>query len=236
MELAQLEDHFVDIGGQFLTSSFDMREQMQTIKAFIFDWDGVFNDGRKGSNTNSDFTEVDSMGTNMMRYGYFRNAKQMPKVAVITGENNPSARQWAKREHLDAVYMNAKDKSLALIHFCEKHGLKPKEVAFFYDDILDIPIAEKAGLRFCVGRLANPLFLKYVENHHLADYISAAQGNEHAVREFSEMVLGLLDQHFEVISSRAKYDSDYESFIKQRQQNQSQFYLFNGSDFEQVND
>lgn len=236
MELAQLEYHFVDIGGQFLTSSFDMREQMQSIKAFVFDWDGVFNDGRKGSNTNSDFTEVDSMGTNMMRYGYFRSAKQMPKVAVITGENNPSAKKWATREHVDAVYMNAKDKSLALAHFCEKHSLQPKEVAFFYDDILDIPVAEKAGLRFCVGRLANPLFLKYVENHHLADYISAAQGNEHAVREFSELVLALLDQHFEVISSRAKYDGDYDTFIKQRQQNQSQFYLFNGSNFEETND
>ena len=235
MELAQLEDHFVDIGGQFLTSSFDMREQMQNIKAFIYDWDGVFNDGRKGSNTNSDFTEVDSMGTNMMRYGYFRRLKQMARVAVITGEDNPSARKWAEREHVDSLYMNAKDKSLALKHFCEKQGLQPKEIAFFYDDILDIPVAEKVGLRFCVGRLANPLFLKYVEEHHLADYISAAQGNEHAVREFSELVLGLLEQHFEVITSRARYDSDYENFITKRQQNQSQFYLFNGNQFDQLN-
>ncbi len=215
MELADLEAYFVDIGGQFISSSFTMREKLPSIKALVFDWDGVFNDGSKGANANSNFSDVDAMGVSLMRYGIYRSTGAHLKVAIICGDQNPSALAWAKRDHINAVYENCKNKEMAFLHFCDNANLSPGEVAYFYDDVLDLPIAAKAGLRFAVGRLANPLFLKYVEHHHLADYISAAQGNEHAVREFSELFTALLNQQFEAVASRAAFDETYQRFAQQ---------------------
>jgi 3-deoxy-D-manno-octulosonate 8-phosphate phosphatase (KDO 8-P phosphatase) len=193
-----------------------MREKTSAIRALVFDWDGVFNDGSKGANSHSNFSDVDTMGVNMMRYAYYRATAKNIKVAVISGEDNPSALTWAKRDNLHALYSNCKNKAVAFQHFCDNAKLKPHEVAYFFDDIVDLPIAKVAGLRFAVGRLANPLFLKYVEHKELADYISAAQGNEHAVREFAEIFTALLDQHFAVIESRAAFDSRYQQFDAER--------------------
>jgi 3-deoxy-D-manno-octulosonate 8-phosphate phosphatase (KDO 8-P phosphatase) len=216
MDLADLEAHFVDIGGQFLKSSFTIQGQLENIKALVFDWDGVFNDGSKGANANSNFSDVDSLGVAMLRYAYFRATGRHLKVAVITGEANPSAQAWAKRDKIDALYSNCKNKEQALEHFCQEIKISPKEVACFYDDLLDLPMAAKAGLRFAVGRLANPIFLKFVEENHLADYISASQGNEHAVREFSELIIALLGQQEATFKSRMAFDNSYRQFSEQR--------------------
>ena len=43
MELIGLEDHFNTAGGQFISSAYTMQDKLQKIKAYIFDWDGVFN-------------------------------------------------------------------------------------------------------------------------------------------------------------------------------------------------
>jgi Low specificity phosphatase (HAD superfamily) len=230
MELADLEGHFVDLGGQFVSSAYSMREKLREVKAYVFDWDGVFNQGTKGVNRNSDFNEVDSMGANMMRYGHFRQFGQMPLTAVITGEDNPSAVLWSRREHLHGHYALVKRKEEALEHFCQAYQLEPKEICFFYDDILDLPIAEKVGLRLAVGRLANPLFIQYLIEHKAVDYISACQGNEHAVREFSELLLALMGQHYKVIESRAKFDAEYRNYLEQRQHIHTQFFRYEAED------
>ena len=230
MDLQQIEDFFVDSGGQFVTSAFNIRERLANIRAFVYDWDGVFNDGRKGVSAQSDFTEVDSMGTNMLRYAHYRQGQNLPLTAVITGEINPSAEKWVAREHIDCLYGNAKNKSDALAHFCAQFDLEPRQVAYFYDDLLDIPVAQAVGLRFAVGRLANPVFISYLEQNGLADYISATQGNEHAVREFSELLLALYGEAFEIFKQRADYSEDYRQYLAQRQNRSSRIFEFNNDE------
>lgn len=216
MELTHLEDIFVDIGGQFFTSAFDLREKLIKVKAVVFDWDGVFNDGRKGLDQSSDFSEVDSLGVTLLRFGFFLDSGLQCKTAIISGESNKGCVEWAKREHIHAVYTSFDDKRKALDHFCNAHNLDPSEVIYFFDDVLDVPVAEKVGIRLAVGRLCNPIFLDYLEKHHLADYISSCQGHEHAVREFCELLLCLMEKHFKVIDERASYSASYENFISER--------------------
>lgn len=217
MELAQLESHFVDIGGQFLTSAYDMSQKMKHIKAFVFDWDGVFNAGFKGEMSNSDFSEVDSMGVNLLRFAHYLERDELPISAVISGADNPSARAWARREKIQAVYSVAKDKTKALEHFCQAHSIEPKNVAFFFDDVQDLGLAQKVGLRFVIGRLANPLLLDFVEKKHLADYISSAQGNEHAIRECTELAGAICHRPAEVFSQAMNKEAAYRSYLQQRQ-------------------
>lgn len=234
MELTQLEDAFVDIGGHFLTSSFDLRERMNNIKAIVFDWDGVFNDGHKQKDNSSTYSVVDGLGVNMLRFGYFLAQKQMLHTAVITGEQNPICREWTEGEHFDQLYFKSKDKPLAFQHFCDTHGLKHEEVIYVYDDILDLPVAEKAGIRLAVGRLANPLLLEYIEQNHLADYISSCQGHEHAVREFCELLLAILNQHFTVIKHRSEFSSDFQDFTARKEMLTTQVFDASGDNIERV--
>lgn len=60
-----LEDYFK---GEFVINSTALRQKFRTIKAFVFDWDGVFNNGQKNIDGHSTFSEVDSMGVNLIRF------------------------------------------------------------------------------------------------------------------------------------------------------------------------
>ena len=57
--------------GTFVTDATTLKEKLNGINAYIFDWDGVFNNGSKGADGSSPFNEVDSMGINMLRYNYY---------------------------------------------------------------------------------------------------------------------------------------------------------------------
>lgn len=216
MELTQLEDTFVDIGGHFLTSGFDLREKMQNMKAIVFVWDGVFNSGHKDITGATNYSVVDSNGIDLLRYGYFLANKSMLKVAVMSDTDNLLCLQLAKREHYDNVYLNVTDKEEALRHFCNKHDINPEEIIYVYDDATDIKVSNLVGIRLVVGRLSSPLFIEYVERNHLADYISTCQGNEHAVREFSELLLALIDQHFNVIDHKAEYRDNFLDYVNRK--------------------
>ena len=230
MELIELEDHFNTAGGQFISSAFTMQKKLEHIKAFVFDWDGVFNDGSKLSTTGSGFSEVDSAGLRILRYAYFLKNQQNMPLAIITGAENPSAKWLLEKQNGNALYQKAIDKNVALQHFCNKHGLKPAEVCFVYDDIIDLKIAKQCGLKFCIGRLANPLFMNYVEENDLADYITASQGNEHGVREVCELLVGLYGNYNLCIDSLLRNDPSYLSHREQLSTFKPDFFEIDGTD------
>lgn len=230
MELIELEDHFNTAGGQFISSSYTMREKLKNIKAFIFDWDGVFNDGSKLSTQGSGFSEIDSAGLRLLRYSAFLANQSNCLLAVITGAENPSAKWLIEKQNGNALYQKALNKSVALDHFCNKHKLKAEEVAFIYDDIIDLNLAKTVGLSFCIGRLANPLFMTYVEENRLADYITASQGNEHGVREVCELLVGLYGNYQASIEGILLGDDSYKQHKDDLKTQQSEFYFIDGLD------
>ena len=62
---------FEDNGGKFHTPEKQFIEILGTIKAFVFDWDGVFTNGEKDHELQSRFNEVDSIGTNLLRFAFY---------------------------------------------------------------------------------------------------------------------------------------------------------------------
>ena len=183
----------------------------------MFDWDGVFNDGRKGGGTASGFSEADSMGTNMLRYGLWRKLGRLPYTAIITGETNDGAHEFARREHLAAIYSGILRKQDVIAHLCKTNGLQPAQVACIFDDINDLAMAEICGLRLMVRRDSNPMFTDLVRRGGLCDYVTGASAGSYAVREISELLLGLMDSYADVVKSRSRWDEQYEKFFKARQ-------------------
>ena len=219
---------FESEGGEFITPPFVLMEKLKKVKAFIFDWDGVFNEGVKGAGIHSGFSEVDSMGTNMLRFSnWLLQSKSMPLSAVITGANNDAAVEFAAREHFDSVYFGVTNKKNALDHLITKTGLKASEIAFFYDDILDLPIAEQVGVRVFVKSRAKVAFSEYLRHHKLADYITEYSGGEHGVREASEMIMGLNGNFVSTIEKRMHFSKDYKDYLLERNRNSTVFYTKN---------
>jgi len=220
-----VKQQFESLGGEFVMAAEKIAEKLIDIKAFVFDWDGVFSLGAKGVGVSSSFTEADSMGTNMMRYSYWRkHDEEQMAVAIITGANNPTAIQFAQREHFYAVYSRIHDKSRAIEHFCKMNDLEPYQVACCFDDVNDFPMARICGLRFMVRRAASPLLMDFARDNQLCDYITGSQSGQFAVREITDLVMGMHNVYDEVINSRIDYDWQYQSYFEERQSRETVFF------------
>jgi len=75
---------FTELGGTFCRPFAEFQERLSKIKAYLFDWDGVFNDGVKTASGGSPFSEVDAMGTNMLRFGHWLKTGALPFDVLIT--------------------------------------------------------------------------------------------------------------------------------------------------------
>ena len=216
--MTEIENTFSALGGQFVTPVDTLTEKLRAVRAIVFDWDGVFNDGIKTETGSSSFSEVDSMGTNLLRFGlWMHHGGQLPAAAIITGVTNDLAETLVRREHFHAYYSQAKHKIDVLNHFLNQCNLQPHEVAFFFDDALDLSVAEVAGVRIMIRRKANPLFTNYVVKNDLVDYVTGSQSGQFAVRESSELLLGLLGQFDSVMDERLRYRPLYDQYYQQRQ-------------------
>jgi len=214
--------------GRFLTPAANIQAKLEKIKAYIFDWDGVFNNGQKDESNTSLFNEIDAMGVNLLRFNHYKRKGAMPFFGIITGERNSASHTFADREHIDTVYYKIKHKSIALDHLCNKHNLSPEEILFVFDDVLDLDVAAKVGVRMMVSRPANPLLLKFAEGNKLADYLTANDGNTHALREVTELLIGLSGIYDETLNDRIAYNNTYRKYITMRNSLPTEYYTVEG--------
>lgn len=226
------ENIFTELGGNFSRPFAEFKEKLANIKAYLFDWDGVFNDGVKTAVGGSPFSEVDAMGTNMLRFGHWLKNEELPCVGIITGEDNPSALYLAHRERFQAVYLGSKDKLIAFDHFLKSNQLQPGEVAFVFDDVLDLGVAEKCGIRVLVKHAAAPMFQNYSIKNEIADYITAR--DDHAVREACELILAALGTYDQAINYRSHFHENYKTYLDIRQGVVTKSYVTKADLIEQV--
>lgn len=210
--------------GEFLADSKSLRKKIKAIQAYIFDWDGVFNDGHKTETGSSSFSEIDSMGINMLRFSHYLKHGEVPFTAIISGEQNKAAELFVKREFIHALYSGIKNKKEAFDHFCKSKKIKASETAFVFDDVLDLSMAPHCVLRILVARQSNPLFIRFVKNKGLADYCTYSKGNENAVREAAELIMSVHGEYENAIQNRIEYSKTYAEYLEKRNANEPAFY------------
>lgn len=201
---------------------FDQR--LKAVKAFVFDWDGVFTSGEKDFELQSCFNEIDSMGTNLLRFAYYLIHKHHPLTAIISGENNRAAFTFTNRECLHANYYKISHKIEAARHFCLTHNCTMNQIAFVFDDVLDLSIAEQCGLRIFISRSSAPFFSEYVIKNKLADIIVFAEPGQNSVRLISEFLINAYGMFNHTISQRAKFTDTYKNYISLRKEIKPVFY------------
>jgi 3-deoxy-D-manno-octulosonate 8-phosphate phosphatase (KDO 8-P phosphatase) len=207
---------FSGSGGKFCTPVKELKLKLSKTRAIIFDWDGVFNNGSKSDSSGSPFSEPDSMGVNLLRLSFWLAHHRVPPTAILSGEENKAGLYLAKREHFSSVYFKSTNKIKSLHHFMKEYGLAPEEIIFVFDDVLDLSLAEVCGVRIQVNRPAGVLFNQWVALHHFADYVTASEGGNFAVREACELLMGLNGSFDTALQERMTFGRHYQQYLAER--------------------
>ena len=232
--LKDIELLFAEKGGVFKSSSSEIQSKLSNIKALLLDWDGVFNDGVKNGADGSLFSEVDSMGINMLRFSYYLKHGVVLPVFILTGENNKPALWLSEREHYSGVYLKMSDKVRTLDNISENFNISPAETAFVFDDVLDLGVAELVNLRFFVSRKSSILLNDLVEAQKLADYYTFSSGGNHAVREVCELCIGLQGNYSDPIIQRKDFSSSYKAYLSARSEIITRKFIGNNGEIEEL--
>lgn len=207
----------VEHGVRFLIGEHELERRSKNVRAVIFDWDGVFNDGFKDAQGGSPFSEVDSMGVNLLRFALWSSAEErLPVAAVITGQHNALAKGYAEREHFHGVYMGFTNKTEAFDAFLREHDLKEEEVLFFFDDVLDLPVAARCGLRVLIGHRATHHLQRLVSSRGIADVVVPLGGGHHGLRQACEVLMSSWGAFERVVDHRVAYDTVYQRYLDTR--------------------
>lgn len=161
------------------TLSKELTERLKGIRILILDVDGVLTDGKiiytDGGVEIKAFDVRDGHGIKLvMRSGM--------DVALITARQSSVVDHRAKDLGIDLVYQGMKDKLRAFDEILEKKSLKPEDVAYVGDDIIDLPVLKRAGFSCAVSDAV-------AEVKGAVDYVASRPGGGGAVREICELIL-----------------------------------------------
>ncbi len=109
------------------------------------------------------------------------------EIAIVSGRYSPATDTRMKDLGVKHVLQGMKDKVKQITPLLEDLKLDFSQVAFVGNEILDISLADKAGLSIAVAD-SNPRLLDVV------DYVTVNKGGHGAVRE-------ILDTYFEAIQT-----------------------------------
>lgn len=155
-----------------------------TIKAFVFDVDGVLTNG------NLIILPDGVMARTMnVKDGYALQLaiKKGCKVAIISGGNSIEVAQRVKLLGIEDVYMNVLNKVEALDNFINKHQLNKNEILFMGDDMPDIDVMVEVGLPCCPADAVD-------EIKSISKYISHLNGGCGCARDVIEKTLKLANR------------------------------------------
>lgn len=160
-----------------------MLELFSGITTFIFDVDGVLTDG-----TLYVFDSGEQVRRMNIKDGYALQlaVKKGYRVAIFSGGLSPAVTSRLARLGITDVYMNIKDKRVAIQEYLDKHTSDWQNLLFMGDDIPDLEVMKQAALP-CAPSDAVP------EVKELAKYISTFPGGMGCVRDVIEKVLKLND-------------------------------------------
>jgi 3-deoxy-D-manno-octulosonate 8-phosphate phosphatase (KDO 8-P phosphatase) len=123
---------------------------------------------------------------------------------------------------MNAVFLNVKNKTEALDIICQEYGLNDDEIAFMFDDILDLGAARRTGLSFLVKHPGNPLTSRYAVSNKICDYVTGNSGDSEAVREVCELMIGITGDMDKTIDARIRFEGKYEEYLTEKKKIETQ--------------
>jgi len=149
------------------------------IKLILLDVDGTLTDGGiYRDNNGEEFKKFN------VKDGYvIINARKLGiDFGIITGRKSELVRIRAEELKIKYLYQGISEKVPILEELMESYNLKKEEIAYMGDDLNDLGIMKKVGLKGAPQDAVS-------EVKDIADFVSSKKGGEGAVREFVEFIL-----------------------------------------------
>jgi 3-deoxy-D-manno-octulosonate 8-phosphate phosphatase (KDO 8-P phosphatase) len=132
------------------------RDRLKRIRLLALDVDGILTDGTIFWLKDQEWTRFwsvrDGHGLLMLAHGGFA-------TAFITAGDSADVRARADRLKIRHPYFGVQDKLKIFEKILADEGLKPDQVAYMGDELMDIPVLERAGFSACRGISSNVLNL-----------------------------------------------------------------------------
>jgi len=157
----------------------DILEKAADIKLVIFDVDGVLTDGGLFFGDDGQeykaFYSRDGLGIKMLQ-------KTGVEVGVITARESKLVIHRMNNLGIEHLYQGRLDKIRAYEEMIEKLGVTQQQTAYVGDDVVDLPVMQRAGLAVAVAD-AHP----FVKQH--AHWTTQHGGGRGAARDVCELIL-----------------------------------------------
>lgn len=155
-------------------------EKASKIKLVLTDCDGVLTDAgvyySEGGEILKKFSLRDGMGVERLR-----NTHNI-ETGIITGENSEIVKRRAEKLKLKILYLGIKDKFVVLEEIATKYKYRFSEIAYIGDDVNDLPILSKCGLKACPNNAM-------IQVREYADYVTPNNGGAGAFRDLAELII-----------------------------------------------
>ena len=159
----------------------NFKEDLVSIKAFVFDIDGVLSLQTISLNAFG----VPNRTVNL-RDGYALQlaVKKGYLIGIISGSNSKEYQKRLKLLGVSNIYLNSRSKLEHYINFKNRFSLNDSEILFMGDDIPDFEVMKVAGVPVCPSDADS-------EIKQVSSYVSDKKGGEGCVRDVIEQVLRL---------------------------------------------
>jgi len=156
-----------------------LRDRLLKIKLMMVDIDGVLTDGRIILGNYGDelkfFDVQDGLGLVLLRQAGIQ-------TLIVTAKKSKVNERRAKDLKVVKLYQGVDDKLKLYEKVLRKMKMKPEEVCFVGDDLIDIPVMKRVGVAVAVQNAVE-------ETKDAAHYVTQRQGGRGAVREIADMIL-----------------------------------------------
>ncbi len=154
-------------------------DKAKPVKLVIFDVDGVLTDGMMNYGPDGElfkqFNVKDGVGIKLLQ-------QQGIDVAVITAKRSAPLSQRMADLGIGYFYPGCDNKLAAYHELLDRLSLKPQQICYVGDDVIDLAVMAEVGLSVAV-RDAH-FFVK-----EQADYITETAGGEGVAREVADCIL-----------------------------------------------
>lgn len=159
----------------------NFKEGLRTVKAFVFDVDGVLSSPQVWLHPSGDL-----MRTMNTKDGYALQyaVKRGYPIGIITGGNTESVAMRFKGLGITDIYLGSSYKLDDLKDFLFKYDLKPEDILYMGDDLPDYEVMTKVGIPCCPSDAVE-------EIKSVSHYISPFAGGKGCARDVIEQVLRL---------------------------------------------
>lgn len=156
-------------------------DRARQVRALVLDVDGVLTDGKliylpHGPEEEAkSFHCHDGLGLRLAREAGWQ-------VALLTGRRSSVVERRARELDIPDVLAGAFPKLPVFEAWCRRRNIRPDQVAYMGDDVVDVPVLRRVGLGATVAD-AHP------EARRAAIWVSSRPGGTGAVRELVDYLL-----------------------------------------------